>query len=155
MPWLQAAGRCKSGAALMAGARAFAAPWKDLTVLPSVLPSSGSLLGPKRTATTPPMTTSSGRPRPKRPMVVTLRRGAVLEPERRKPHRSGARRGCAHASARALPAKAERAVAGAARAVVAGADRSADMATRRVVRGGWLPLRTRRGGTQRPEGGKG
>lgn len=49
------------------GARAFAADWKDLTVLPSDLPSSGSLLGPKTRATTPPMTTNSGRPRPKRP----------------------------------------------------------------------------------------
>ena len=31
------------------------------------------LEGPKSTAATPPMTTSSGRPRPKRPIVATLR----------------------------------------------------------------------------------
>ena len=53
--------------------RTFAAAWKLFTVLPRLLPSSGSLLGPKRTAATPPMTTSSGSPRPKRPIVATLR----------------------------------------------------------------------------------
>ena len=51
--------------------RTFAAAWKLFTVFPRLLPSSGSLLGPKSTAATPPMTTSSGRPRPNRPIVAT------------------------------------------------------------------------------------
>ena len=55
------------------GGLTLAAAWKLFTVLPRLLPSSGSLEGPKSTAATPPMTTSSGRPRPKRPIVATLR----------------------------------------------------------------------------------
>jgi hypothetical protein len=111
------------------GRRALAAPWNDLTVLPRLLPSSGSLLGPKSTATTPPMTTSSGRPRPKRPMLVTTRAapppcrrggGGASRAARRAPAR-------APASGAASPAKPARGEA-AAREQPAGAQRAAEAA---------------------------
>ena len=60
-----------SAAVLLAGPRALAAVWNDFTVLPSDLPSSGSLAGPKASAATPPMTTSSGKPSPKRPATTS------------------------------------------------------------------------------------
>lgn len=58
------------------GGITFAADWKLLTVFPSDFPRSGSFDGPKMSAATPAMTTSSPAPRPNRPMVVTAFREA-------------------------------------------------------------------------------
>lgn len=45
--------------------------WKLLTVLPILLPISGSFLGPKSNAATPAITASSGTPRPNRALQVS------------------------------------------------------------------------------------
>ena len=48
----------------------FAACWKLLAVFPMLRPTSGNFLGPKTSAATPAMTTSSGTPRPNKQVQV-------------------------------------------------------------------------------------
>ena len=52
--------------------------WKPLTVLPRLLPTSGSLLGPNSTRATPPTTSSSGNPKPNK-LQTTAGREALCE----------------------------------------------------------------------------
>mmetsp|Transcript_7779 Transcript_7779/g.9420 ORF Transcript_7779/g.9420 Transcript_7779/m.9420 type:complete len:201 (+) Transcript_7779:171-773(+) len=62
---------------LSSSLNSFTADPKDLAVTPSCLPNSGSLLGPKISAATPPITTNSGSPRPNKLLTETSRSGEL------------------------------------------------------------------------------